>query len=266
MMKAFVLAAGLGTRLKPWTLSHPKALVPVGGVPMLERVLRSLVSQGFDDITINVHHFASQIIEFLGENDLGARIHISDESDSLLDTGGGLLHAREWLAGDVGPILVHNVDILSNACLTRLRAVHVDSANDISLLTTARPSSRKLIFGEDYGLRGWHNQVTGEYKPLGFVPDPDMHAHAFSGIYMVEPCIFDSLERYASKIGRDDFPIMDYLLSMPDQIKTAEVFMPDVEIIDIGKPETLLKADSMFSNNGLTSCRSEQSTVSGDSV
>lgn len=254
-MKAFVLAAGLGTRLRPWTLLHPKALVPVGGVPMIERVIRRLAAQGFDEITINVHHFASQIIEFLGENDLGARIRISDESDLLLDTGGGLLRAKEWLTADDGPILVHNVDILSNASLTQLRDIHQDSGNHISLLTSGRQSSRKLIFSADHALLGWHNQVTGEYRPVGFEPDPDMRVHAFSGIYMVEPHIFESLDRYASKIGRNDFPIMDYLLSMPDHIKTAEVFMPDVEIIDIGKPETLLKADSMFCDKGNTDCR-----------
>ncbi|MDE6382409.1 MAG: NTP transferase domain-containing protein, partial [Muribaculaceae bacterium] len=114
-MKAFILAAGLGTRLRPWTLEHPKALVPVGGVPMLERVILRMRDQGFDDITVNVHHFADQIVDFLNARDFGVAVHISDERERLLDTGGAILHASRFLAADPAPFLVHNVDILSDA-------------------------------------------------------------------------------------------------------------------------------------------------------
>ncbi|MDE5875469.1 MAG: NTP transferase domain-containing protein, partial [Muribaculaceae bacterium] len=109
-MKAMILAAGLGTRLKPWTLEHPKALVPVGGVPMLERVILKLKSSGFDQIVINIHHFGEQIIEFVESRDFGVDISISDERGRLLDTGGGILHAEGLLRVDEGPVLIHNVD------------------------------------------------------------------------------------------------------------------------------------------------------------
>ena len=125
-MKAMILCAGLGTRLRPWTLSHPKALVPVGGVPMLERVIDKLRSQGFDYIVVNVHHFPEQIVDFLRQRDLGVKIAVSDESDRLLDTGGAIMKAEELLRFSDGPVLVHNVDILSDADLRGLMQRHID--------------------------------------------------------------------------------------------------------------------------------------------
>ncbi len=121
-MKAMILAAGLGTRLRPWTLEHPKALVPVGGVPMLERVIVRLKDEGFDEIVVNIHHFGDQIIDFVRSKDFGVKIFISDERGELLDTGGGLVYARELLGED--PVLVHNVDILSNADLKSFMRKH----------------------------------------------------------------------------------------------------------------------------------------------
>ena len=151
-MRAMILAAGLGTRLKPWTLEHPKALVPVDGIPMLERVILKLKSQGFDEIVVNVHHFAGQITDFLDSKDFGIKISISDERGGLLDTGGGLVHARHLLEGE--PFLVHNVDILSNADLSALMHFHESEGNDVTLLTSDRKSSRKLLFDEDGSLKG----------------------------------------------------------------------------------------------------------------
>lgn len=124
-MKAMILAAGLGTRLRPWTLQHPKALVPVGGIPMLHRVITSLTAQGFDDITVNIHHFGQQIIDFLNSKEYGTRINISDERGHLLDTGGGIVHASKFLCADAEPFLVHNVDILSDADLCGLMKAHI---------------------------------------------------------------------------------------------------------------------------------------------
>ncbi|MDE5813116.1 MAG: NTP transferase domain-containing protein, partial [Muribaculaceae bacterium] len=115
-MKAMILCAGLGTRLKPWTESHPKALVPVGGIPMLKRVSDRLIEQGFDEITLNIHHFGDQIVSFVNQDpQLAYKVSISDETESLLDTGGGILRAESFLSNDPRPFLVHNVDILSNA-------------------------------------------------------------------------------------------------------------------------------------------------------
>lgn len=164
-MKAFVLAAGLGTRLKPWTEKHPKALVPVGGVPMLERVIGRLRQEGFDDITVNVHHFADQIRDFLDSKDFGVTVHISDESERLSDTGGGILKAGPILGRDKCPFIVHNVDILSDAPLAEIMAEHLRSGRDISLVTSPRESTRKLVFDDRESLHGWHNLSTGEYRP-----------------------------------------------------------------------------------------------------
>ena len=118
-MKAMVFAAGLGTRLRPLTNDRPKALVEVAGITMLERVLTHLREAGFTDVTVNVHHFAPMVIDFLDEHDhFGLDLHISDESDLLLDTGGGILAARQWLDGNQ-PFMVHNADILSDLASLR---------------------------------------------------------------------------------------------------------------------------------------------------
>lgn len=246
-MKAFVLAAGLGTRLKPWTLHHPKALVPVGGTPMLERVLTRLTDEGFDDITINVHHFADQIRDYLSCHKFDADIHVSDESGRLLDTGGGLLAASEWLGRDDRPFLVHNVDILSDAPLAGFMNMHGKSGRDVTLLTSARESSRKLIFQPDGTLAGWHNTKSGEYRPGSFVKCPDMHESAFSGIYIVEPRIFASMQAYAAGRGSAVFPIMDYLLASVQKQDIGEIRLDSLNLIDIGKPETLARAEALLS-------------------
>ncbi|MCR5575232.1 MAG: NTP transferase domain-containing protein, partial [Bacteroidaceae bacterium] len=125
-----IFAAGIGSRLRPITDSIPKALVPVGGIPMLQHTLLRLKGFGFNDVTINIHHFGQQIIDFLQANDnFGMTIHISDERDELLDTGGGILKAQPFLDGDE-PFLVHNVDILSNIDLGEVYRSHVASGAD----------------------------------------------------------------------------------------------------------------------------------------
>ena len=126
-MKAMIFAAGLGTRLRPLTDHTPKALVSVAGKPMLERVILRLKEAGFNDITVNIHHFGEQIIEFLrANNDFGITIHLSDERDMLLDTGGGIKKARPFLDGNE-PFLVHNADILSDINLAELYRHHRES-------------------------------------------------------------------------------------------------------------------------------------------
>lgn len=239
-MKSFILCAGLGTRLRPWTLSHPKALVPVGGVPMLKRVIDSLNAQGFDDMTLNVHHFASQIIDFLDSEYPDSGISVSDETDALLETGGALLHAEDYLAKDTDPFLVHNVDILSNADLEGLYNAHVESGADVTLLVSDRVSSRKLVFNRDLSLKGWMNVKTQETRPADVSVSPDDVVLAFSGIYVVSPKAFDLMRSAGFK---DAFPIMDFFLS-PDSGAVIRGYVQDnLEILDIGKPETLRKAN-----------------------
>ncbi len=252
-MKAFILAAGFGTRLKPWTLEHPKALVPVHGVPMLRRVIDKLNASGFDSLTVNVHHFADQIIDFLKGEGLEEQVKVSDESASILDTGGGLLEAAPLLFGDdAGPVLVHNVDILSDAPLRQIVERHNASDADISLVASPRDSSRKLVFDERGNLRGWHNLKSGEFRPEGFAMSADMHERAFSGIYVVSKVAVKALEAYAAEIGVRKFPIMDFLLhnaALPEdadmKLKINEIELPELNLIDIGKPETLREAQSV---------------------
>lgn len=237
-----ILAAGLGTRLRPWTLEHPKALVPVGGTPMLERVILRLRDDGFDHIVVNVHHFASQIIDFLSARDFGIRIEISDESGQLLDTGGGILHARHLLCGDNSPFLVHNVDILSSADLPSLMSAH-QRENIATLLVSERDSSRRLIFDSNDTLVGWHNRSTGATIPADFVPKEDDKSLAFSGIYVMSTDAFALME---SEGFSGKFPVMDFLLRNAGSGRIKGRIAPSLNLIDIGKPETLLRANKEY--------------------
>ena len=168
-MKAMIFAAGLGTRLRPLTDHTPKALVPIAGKTMLERVILRLKDAGFNDITINIHHFGEQIIEFLRtHNDFGATIHISDERDRLLDTGGGIKKARPFLDGNE-PFLVHNADIICDVDLAELYRHHRESNAEATLLVSERQTSRYLLLDDDNLLHGWINKSTGETKPEDFV-------------------------------------------------------------------------------------------------
>lgn len=248
-MNAMILAAGLGTRLRPWTLEHPKALVPVGGVPMLERVLKHIQRCGFDKIVVNVHHFANQIIEFLAAHEFGKDVAVSDESERLLDTGGGILKAVE-LVGTDNPLLIHNVDILSNADLPGLAKVHMMSGNDVTLLTSDRESSRKLMFDANGMLQGWHD-LKGDCFRLSDSAQPSLLTEeGFSGIYIIGGAGFGELRNYANAIGNDAFPIMDFLLSFPAGVRVGRHKVDGLDLIDIGKPETLAYAD-YFSSSSL---------------
>lgn len=238
-MKAMVLAAGLGTRLRPWTLSHPKALVPVGGVPMLERVIRKLADSGFDKIVVNIHHFGEQIIDFLSNNDFGVDIQISDERENLLDTGGGILNAQKMLIGDGEPVLIHNVDILSNADLSGLMSAHKKSEADATLLVSNRNSSRKLIFSSQMKLCGWHDLRNDCYRPENFVADQSCEEYAFSGIHVVSEKMIMSM---AEEGFSGAFPIMDFYLSTACKYLFKGYCCHDLKLIDIGKPETLSRA------------------------
>lgn len=243
-MKTMILCAGMGTRLKPWTNEHPKALVPVGDVPMLKRVVDQLSSQGFDEVTLNVHHFADQIISYISKEKLPAlSIDVSDETAMLLDTGGGILRASKFLAKDERPFLVHNVDILSNADLQMLYESHYKSGLDVTLLVSDRKSDRKLVFDSTMKLKGWFNLKTGETRPADLVVLSEDKVLAFSGIYVMSPNVFKIMERYGYS-GK--FPIMDFFLSGISELRIGGVCQTGLEIIDIGKPDTLHRANLSF--------------------
>ena len=239
-----ILCAGLGTRLRPWTLSHPKALVPVNGVPMLKRVVDELSRQGFDEIVLNVHHFSSQIVAYVEEGNLDTRrILISDESEQLLDTGGGILNAAPLLGSDGNPFLVHNVDILSNADLKALFESHVASHRDVTLLVSDRKSDRRLVFDSNMVLKGWINMKTSEKRPASFEIAHDDRLLAFSGIYVMSVSVFDAMRRHGYE-GK--FPIMDFFLAGLPGVRIGGVCQEGLEILDIGKPDTLHRANLLL--------------------
>ena len=238
-----IFAAGLGTRLKPLTDSMPKALVPVAGKPMLEHVILKLKNEGFHEIVINVHHFADQIIHFLKEKDnFGITIHISDETDCLLDTGGGIKKASSFFT-DGEPILIHNVDILSNMDLKGLYTYHQTSGNDATLLVSSRKTARYLLFNHENRLCGWINKDTFQTKPENFVYKPeDQKEYAFSGIHVISPTLFN----YMGDDWSGKFSIMDFYLQNCSKARLGGYTTDNLQIIDIGKPETLEKAEAFI--------------------
>lgn len=244
-MKAMIFAAGLGTRLRPLTNDRPKALVEVGGKTMLERVIIKLAKAGFDDITINIHHFGEKIIEFLELNEnFGLNIHISDERDMLLDTGGGILKARPFLDGDE-PFLVHNADILTDIDLNAMYQRHVESGAMATVLVKDRITSRYFVFDDDYRLQGWINKSTGETRPAAFVHREGLNELAFGGIHVISPSIFEPLEEYSQ--GQAKFSITPFYV---DECHTHLIkgYLQDSPYtwLDVGKPETLKDAELMF--------------------
>ena len=241
-MKAMIFAAGLGSRLKPLTDTMPKALVPVAGCPMLEHVILKLKASGFTEIVINIHHFGEQIIDFLKtNNDFGLTIHISDERDRLLDTGGGIRKARLFFENSGEPFLVHNVDILSDMNLKELYDFHMQSGSVATLLASRRTTSRYLLFNTERKLRGWINKDTGQVKPEGFHYDESLYReYAFSCILVFSPAVFRFMEapRFEGK-----FSILDFYLATCGQTDYSGYLAEKLELIDIGKPETLARAE-----------------------
>ena len=243
-----IFAAGIGSRLRPITDRIPKALVPVGGVPMLQRTLLKLQAAGFDDITINIHHFGQQIIDFLqANNNFGINIHISDERDELLDTGGGILKARPFLDGDE-PFLVHNVDILSDINLRSVYDEHVASGADATLLVSERTTTRKLLFDADMRLHGWLNHATGEVKPDGFTFDPQCYRElAFEGIHVISPTLFRHMGEATEWQGK--FSIIPFYLSVCQRLTLHGHELKNITWFDIGKPETLDQANAYYQSH-----------------
>lgn len=183
-MQAMILAAGLGTRLFPITQTRPKALAEVGGVPLLEVVMRNLKRHGFEQVVVNIHHFAPQIRDFLdSKKNFGLHVTLSDETEALLNTGGGLKKAAPLFEN--GPILVHNVDILTSLNLKELYLHHCQSGALATLAVKERPTSRSLIVGDHNYLCGWINHITGEVRKPGTWATENRQI-AFSAIHVVE--------------------------------------------------------------------------------
>lgn len=244
-----IFAAGLGTRLRPLTNDRPKALVEVAGKPMLQRVIERLKAAGVDEMVINIHYFGDKVTEFLEQNDnFGLTVHISDErqwSDEPLETGGGILKARQWLEGDT-PFIVHNADILTDLDLNAFYRNHCEHAALVSLLVKERNTQRYILFGEDNRLHGWTNIATGEVKPKGVNLDLNsLSKRAFGGVHIISPDIFPLLEEYAA--GRLAFGIIPFYL---DACQHYPIYGYEPQEaytwFDIGKPETLKTAEAFF--------------------
>lgn len=238
-MQAFLLAAGLGTRLKPLTDTMPKALVPVKETPLLRHITDKLISSGATRIVVNTHHFAEQIVSYVALQEDWDNVIISDESNALLDTGGGLKKAQTLFHAD-SPILIHNVDIISNANLNQLIVAHKE--HDVTLLVSNRTTNRYLLFNEEMRLVGWTNTTTGEVRsPYPNLDLTKCHKLAFSGIHVFSPQLFPMMEDYPEK-----FPIMDFYLNHCHEIKIYGVIQHNLQLLDVGKCDTLIAAEKFI--------------------
>ncbi|WP_297225820.1 nucleotidyltransferase family protein [uncultured Prevotella sp.] len=277
MMQAMIFAAGLGTRLKPLTDTMPKALVRVGGEPLIKRVIMNLAAAGVDRIVVNVHHFAGQIIDYLKDNDnFGLDIRISDETDGLLETGGGIKKAAP-LFDPADPILIHNVDILSNVDLREFYQVASRSekgkvkseesecgsekgkveneegrgkneesnccdAVDAVLLVSWRKTKRYLLFNDDMKLVGWTNIETGEVRsPYPELNPKECRMYAFAGIHALSPRLLKMMDEFPDRFG-----IIDFYLKACATHNIKGYVKDDLKLMDIGKLDTLAQAEEFL--------------------
>ena len=237
-MKAIIFAAGLGTRFKPWTDEHPKALAIVNGKSLLQRNIEYLQQYGITEVVVNVHHFANQIKEAIDENDgWGSNISISDETEEVLETGGGLMKARHLLEGDE-PFISLNVDILTNMDLAKLIAFHQQHRPLVTMGVTNRKSSRVLLFDEGNRLCGWKNVQTGEEKIS--IPKPHLIERAYSCVVVYEPKIFSLIQQQGK------FSIIAAYLDLAAANSIIGLDHSGDKLVDVGKPESVAIAEALF--------------------
>ncbi len=238
MKQAMIFAAGLGTRLKPLTDTMPKALVRVGGQPLIWHVIQKLKSSGYERIVVNVHHFADQIVTYLEENhNFGLDIRISDETSALLETGGGIKKALPLFDANE-PILIHNVDILSNL---DLEALPMDAP---LLVVSERQTKRYLMFDDEMRLHGWTNIETGQVKGNLSTLNSQLSTLrklAFSGIHVFHPSLVPLLDEWPDK-----FPIMDFYLKACGTHLIRGYEAKDLRLMDVGKLDTLDQAEAFI--------------------
>lgn len=240
-----IFAAGLGTRLKPITDTLPKALVPIAGKTLLQWQIEKLKAAGIVDIVVNVHHFPDQIIQYLQNNDnFGCHIAVSDERDMLLETGGGLRKAVKLLNDYQSPILICNVDILSNIDIpTLLKAYRKDEMGIV--VVSKRNTQRYLLFDEDNRLRGWTNIATGEIKGDEAIRREAkvMEKLAFSGMQVLNPRIFETMDKIVAEKG-EKFSLIDLYLSIAEK-EVLRAFIPEnYRMMDVGKINQLSEAEA----------------------
>jgi NDP-sugar pyrophosphorylase family protein len=220
----------------------PKALVPVGGQPLLWHVIQKLKAAGFDRIVINVHHFAQQIVDYLkANNNFNIDIRISDETEMLLETGGGIKKALT-LFDSQSPILIHNVDILSNINLAAIYDEAQQSNVDALLMVSWRKTKRYLLFDEEMILDGWTNIETGEIRsPYPALNPSELKQLAFSGIHIISPHVFPLFQEMPERFG-----IIDFYLKYCHQCAFMGKEMKDLRLMDVGKIDTLSEAEQFI--------------------
>ena len=252
MKNAMIFAAGLGTRLKPYTDHCPKAMVEVAGRPMIAHQLEKLHKAGFGRVVINVHHYAEQIIDYVNANNgFGLDVAFSDERGQLLDTGGGIRKALPLFTPE-SPVLIHNVDIFSNADLAALYKDHVDNGDDASLLVSERSTSRYFVFNDENHLVGWKNLQTGEVRTSfdelqttlkQLEKDDELYRlRAFSGIHVISPTLFPLLEQQGEVFSITNFYWQN---SLKQRIRCIEA-PKNFQWVDAGKPEALKRAEEIL--------------------
>ena len=247
MRQAMILAAGLGTRLKPLTDTMPKALVPVGGKPLLDLNIRKLQAQGYDRFVVNIHHFAQQIVDYVGQQDYAPLVRFSDETEALLETGGGLKKAAPLFVDDE-PVLIHNVDILDNVDYDWFSRQH-QADEDAVLLVSRRKTKRYLLFDNAMRLMGWKNVETGEIKsPYEYIRRTGLSQHgeplnmfAFSGIHSFSPRLFPLMDRFPER-----FSIIDFYLSVCHRSHIVGLVKDDLKVLDVGKLDSLHEAEEFL--------------------
>ena len=234
-MKAMILAAGLGTRLKPFTDSHPKALAVVNNKTLLQRNIEYLQSFGITEVVVNVHHFADQIISAAEKNNgWGSRVFISDETNEVLETGGGLKKAAAFFKNEKEPLVLMNADILTDLDLAKMKADHDTHKPLATLAVRERSTSRYLLFDETNTLCGWLNEKTGEQKGVSGTKK------AFSGIHIISPGIFPLI----TEEGK--FSMIDLYLRLANNHSIKGFDHSETKFTDVGKPESVLLAETLF--------------------
>lgn len=237
-MKAMIFAAGLGTRFKPWTDSHPKALAMVNNKSLLQRNVEYLQQYGIGNVVVNVHHFKDQIIDAIKiNNGWGSNILISDESDELLETGGGLLKAKELLQNGE-PFITLNADFLTDLNIDKLLTFHKNKNALISFGITNRKTSRYFLFDETNRLCGWRNVNTGEERIS--IPKDNLKEMAYSCVVVFQPEIFDLVPQ------RGKFSLVDTYLSLAADHLICGYDHSGDKLVDVGKPESVAVAEKLF--------------------
>lgn len=237
-LKAMIFAAGLGTRFKPWTNLHPKALALVNGKSLLQRNIEYLQQYGITDVIVNVHHFAGQIITAVQKNKgWGSNIIFSDETGEVLETGGGLFNARKLLEG-IEPFITLNVDILTDLDLSKLIAFHKHHKPLVSFAVTNRKTSRYFLFDENNRLCGWRNTKTGEERIA--ITKPGLIEKAYSCVVVFEPEVF-SLMKHSGK-----FSLVETYLDLASAHTILGYDHSSDKLVDVGKPESVAIAEQLF--------------------